>query len=104
MLQPFRLASGDVPIDRYTDGLLDMGLVSAAGVPLAGSGNAGVLDAASGTLQVSNDGITWTAALRGDTGAAITALSATNIPFAMNWRYMRCTAGTVTIRALIGTT
>jgi hypothetical protein len=101
MLQPFRLASGDVPIDRYSSGQLDMGLVSAAGVPLAGSGNGAVLDAAAGTLQVSDDGVTFRAALRGDTGAAVTALTATNIPFALNARYLKCTAGTITIRAII---
>jgi hypothetical protein len=103
----YNFASGDIPIDRYNtqvQGQGDIGVTNAAGVLQIGAGIGGVLDAAAGTLQVSNDGVSWTAMLRGDTGAAVTALTATNVPVALNARFMRCTAGSASIRPLITTT
>ncbi len=100
-----RFASGDIPTDRYTVFPAgDIGVTNAAAMPVIGAGIGGVLDAAAATLQVSNDGVSWTAMLRGDTGAAITTLSATNVPLALNARFMRCTAGSASIRPLITTT
>jgi hypothetical protein len=102
MVATLRFASGDVPIDRYNGGnSADLGVTTAAAVPAVGSGNGGVLNATAGTLQVSDDGITYRAMLRGDTGAAITALTASNIPVALNARYIRCTAGSAVIRPMI---
>ena len=100
-----RFASGDVPTDRYNGGTAaDLGVTNAAAVPVIGAGLGGVLNATAGTLEVSNNGVNWTAMLRGDTGAAITALTATNVPVALNARFMRCTAGSASIRSLITTT
>jgi hypothetical protein len=102
-LATLRFASGDVAFDRYLSGQGEnLGLTNASGVPIIGSGNGAVLDASSGTLQVSDDNVTWRAMLRGDTGAAVTALSATNVPVALNARYIRCTAGSASIRPMIG--
>ena len=98
-----RFASGNVPTDRYGNGNADLGVTNAAAVPVIGAANGGVLDAAAATLQMSNDGVSWTAMLRGDTGAAVTALTATSVPVALNARFIRCTAGSASIRPLITT-